>query len=437
MMRIAVIGSGAREHILAYALYHAPEPTTLFAFGTTANPGIMQLCSDYRIGDITDAAAVCAQLTAWEIDLAVIGPEAPLSTGTADALRAAGIAVFGPDRALARIETSKSYTRELLERTVPQASPYYRVVRSISEAERVLAQLGELYVIKADGLCGGKGVKVSQEHLHSHEEALEFIGGLLAQDSQCVIEEKLIGEEFSLMTITDGSTCIHLPVVQDHKRAYPGDTGPNTGGMGSYSDADHCLPFLTPDDILTARELNEQVIEALEQDNGSPYRGVLYGGFMAVSEGVRIIEYNARFGDPEVMNLISVIDADFPQLFLAAAQGTLHDQQITLRPLASVCKYAVPQGYPEAPVKGAEIDISGIDGPCSIYLGSVDLIDGVLVTGGSRTAACVALGKTIEEAERRAETAVMQIRGKLFHRSDIGTAPLIDKRTAHMREIRS
>lgn len=437
MMNIAVIGSGAREHILSHVLCGSSKGVRLFVIGSTSNPGIMELCEDYQIGDITDAQQITKTLLSWKIDLAVIGPEAPLETGTADTLRAAGIAVFGPDRKNARIETSKSYARELLGRYAGEANPICSTVTDIAAAQQLLDQLGEKYVIKAEGLCGGKGVKVAGDHLHSHEEALLFISGLLEKDGSCLIEEKLIGEEFSLMSITDGEHCIHLPAVQDHKRAYRGDTGPNTGGMGSYSDADGSLPFLTSDDISSARGLNEKVIAALKEDNGQPYRGVLYGGFMATADGVRIIEYNARFGDPEVMNLLSVIDADFPELFKAAAEGALDTQEIVFKKQASVCKYAVPEGYPELSVKGEPIRIGDIPEGVRMFLGSVDLEGAEMVTAGSRTVAVVAVGESIGEAEQRAEQAVSGIAGKLFHREDIGTQELIARRTAHMKELRS
>ena len=437
MKQILIVGSGAREHALAYSLHRSQSTSAIYCIGSAVNPAVRDLCAGYTVGDITDGEYILETAKDWGIELAVIGPEAPLSTGVADILRAGGIDVFGPDEDLARIETSKSYTRDLLSGCVPDASPVYRVVRTHEEAETLLEELGEFYVIKADGLKGGKGVQVAGDHLHSHGEALSFVDTLLSESGQCVIEEKLIGQEFSLMTITDGETSIHLPAVQDHKRAFNGDTGPNTGGMGSYSDHDGSLPFLEPEDIEEARRLNEAVIAALAVDNGKPYRGVLYGGFMAVKEGVKIIEYNARFGDPEVMNLVSIIQADFVELFSHAADGTLSEASIEILDKASVCKYVVPNGYPSVSNRGAEIDISEVDDSCRLFLGSVDLKDGVLVTGGSRTAACIALGETIEEAERIAEAQIGRIRGDLFHRDDIGTSELVASRVKAMRELRS
>ncbi len=437
MRDILIIGSGAREHVLAYSISESDSQNRLYCIGSTVNPAIKELCYDYTVGDITDVEFILQSITSWNIGLAVIGPEAPLSTGVADALRAEGIPVFGPDRSLARIETSKSYTRDLLETIVPESSPIYQVIRNEAEAEKLLGRLGDYYVIKADGLMGGKGVQVAGDHLHNHQEALSYVKELLQSSTQCVIEEKLIGQEFSLMTITDGETSIHLPAVQDHKRAYNGDKGPNTGGMGSYTDTDHSLPFLSEEDIVSARELNEKVIGALAEDNGKPYRGVLYGGFMAVDDGVMIIEYNARFGDPEVMNLLSVVQTDFSELFYQAAVGTLKEVTIDLLPKASVCKYVVPEGYPTVSNKGAEIDISKIDDSCRLFLGSVDLKEGRLVTGGSRTAACIAIGDTIEEAERIAEAQIRRINGDLFHRDDIGTTPLIELRIKAMKDLRA
>lgn len=460
---VLVIGSGAREHALALALARSASKPVVHVIGTSRNPGISSLCEatdgTFVVGDILDPAYCSAYASTLAADLAVIGPEAPLDAGVADAMRLLGIPVMGPDRSLARIETSKAFARALLDQAVPGASPRFRTVTSMEQAEAFLEELGDDYVIKADGLTGGKGVKVAGDHLHSREEALAYCRELLtppegstlpeegrADELRCVIEEKMIGEEFSLMTLTDGTTCVHMPAVQDHKRAYEGDKGPNTGGMGCYSDADHALPFLDPADYRAACLLNEEVAKALSAACGAPYRGILYGGFMAVREGVRIVEYNARFGDPESLNLLTLLTSDAHTLFLAAAEGRLAEvaDQVTFAKKASVCKYVVPEGYPGKAVRHAPLDLGGLtpgsdiasDGDIALYLGSVDIIDGRLVTGGSRTAAVVALADTIAEAERKAEAAVTRMRGRIFHRSDIGTEPLVARRVVHMQELR-
>ena len=273
------------------------------------------------------------------------------------------------------------------------------------------------------------------------EEALggleTVMGGAFGSaGDKVVIEEYLEGQEVSLLCFCDGKTALPMVAVQDHKRAYDGDTGPNTGGMGSYSDASHALPFLTPADITEACRMNEAVIAALGERHGTPYRGVLYGGFMAVSEGVRIIEYNARFGDPESLNLLTLLEGDAAELFAAAAEGTLDPEQVSFAARASVCKYVVPEGYPVDAVKGAEVSIEHVPESVHLYLGSIEAVDGRLLTGGSRTAAVVALGTTIAEAEALAETAVSAIGGKVFHRRDIGTAAVIERRIAHMNGVR-
>jgi phosphoribosylamine--glycine ligase len=445
-MHILVIGSGAREHALAEALLRSPSRPAVSCLGSTANPGIMEICrrtaGNYVIGTITSPKEAVALARSTGVNLAVIGPEAPLETGAADRLRASGIAVFGPDRDLARIETSKSYARDLLQRTVPESCPKFRIITDADDAEVFLEELGDAFVVKADGLTGGKGVKVSGEHLHSRQEALAYCRELLSteeelSETRCLIEERLEGEEFSLMTITDGKTCRHMPVVQDHKRLLEGDSGPNTGGMGCWSTAAGTLPFLTPEDLLQAQKMNEAVAAALGRENGHPYRGVLYGGFMAVAGGVKVIEYNARFGDPEALILLTLLESDAAELFSAAASGRLDQADIRFSGKAAVCKYTVPQGYPSSPVKDAEITLPQSSGRFTIYLGSVNIDGTRLVTGGSRTAAAVALADSLEEAEAAAEAGACAITGPLFHRSDIGTAALTAAKTERMRRIRS
>jgi phosphoribosylamine---glycine ligase len=444
-LRILIIGSGAREHAIAAALQRSPSAPAVSCLGSSGNPGIMDISlqtgGDYIIGSITSPKEALAIASETGIGLVIIGPEAPLEMGIADRLRTAGIPVLGPDKAQARIETSKSYARSLMQRIIPEACPAYRVVTDIEAASAFLEELGDNFVVKADGLTGGKGVKVSGDHLNSRQEALAYCRELLEAEkglekNTCVIEKRLDGEEFSLMTITDGRTCRHMPPVQDHKRVFNGDQGPNTGGMGSYSDADHSLPFLEKKDLLQARRMNELIIEALGAEHGHPYRGILYGGFMACAQGVKVIEFNARFGDPEALNLLTLLETDAAELFFSAAVGTLDRVPVTFARKASVCKYAVPEGYPEAAVREIEIELGNAAESASIYLGSVDLRGTRLLAGGSRTAAATALGDSIEAAERAAETAVRAISGRLFHRTDIGTLPLIEKRVTHMRRLR-
>ena len=313
--------------------------------------------------------------------------------------------------------------------------PAYKNFDSMEGVAAFLEELGEYYVIKANGLMGGKGVKVAGDHLHSHEEAIAFCQELIDGGGEFVIEEKMIGVEFSLISLCGGKTLLHFPAVQDHKRAFDGDEGPNTGGMGSYSDSNHSLPFLSDNDIADARELNNRVAAALWKEIGEPYKGVLYGGFMATSKGVMIVEYNARFGDPEVLNLMSLLESDFVEILDAVVSDTLDGIEAGCLPKASVCKYAVPEGYPEKPLKGFEFNMDAVSG-VELYLGSVDLQDGKLVGTGSRTVAVVAIGDSITEAEAKAEAEIQKIEGPLFHRKDIGTDALVAKRFEMMASIR-
>ncbi len=434
-MNILLIGSGAREHTLAHALSKNPH-TRLLCLGTGTNPGIHALASEYAAGDILSPREVVRFARESGADHAIVGPEAPLAAGVADALLEIGIPVFGPTAALARIETSKGYARSLMAAHGISGLPRFKHFDTLGGAAEFLAELGDNFVVKADGLMGGKGVKVSGEHLSNHHEALAYARELVDGGGSFVLEEKCLGPEFSVFTITDGRSVIHLPPVQDHKRAGVGDTGPNTGGMGSYSDADHRLPFLSTADIRAAAAINEQTLEALHRANRRPYQGVLYGGFMGTAKGVRVIEFNSRFGDPEVMNLIAVLDTDFSDLVENCLLGSLGNTRLRFKPLASVCKYLVPVGYPEKPASGFPFDTDGLSENDGCFLGAVDLRDGKLVGTGSRTVAIVATAPSIPEAEQAVEARIRRISGDLIHRPDIGTAPLIAQRIEMMQRLR-
>lgn len=434
-MTILLVGSGAREHAIARAIARSPQHPELVCFGSSSNPGIRKLSRAYTAGTITDTAALVAFGAEHHAELAVIGPEGPLEAGAADALFESGIPCIGPKQALARIETSKSFARELLSTYGISGNPHYRIFLSANGVDEYLTVLGDSYVVKADGLMSGKGVKVSGDHLASHSDALAYARELSEKGMAFLIEEKLEGEEFSLMSFSDGYTLAHMPPVQDHKRASCGDLGPNTGGMGSYSDANHLLPFLSLDDVVAARAMNEKVIQALSHYVGERYVGILYGGFMATRFGVKLVEYNARFGDPEAMNVLSVLDSDIVALFQAMTRGKLSEHLVRFREKATVCKYAVPEGYPDAPVKNQPIDVSRVENADQLYFASVHEQAGALIETGSRAVAAVGIADTIAEAEKIAEKELGNVRGPLVHRNDIGTAELIQKRVDHMHAL--
>ena len=281
---VLVVGSGAREHAILCALARSPRKPSLLCFGSANNPGVTAVCvaDGMTVGKLTDAAAVTAFARERGATLAVIGPEAPLAAGVADALRTAGVPTVGPSAALAQIESSKGFAMELLQRHGVAGVPKFREFTSMDGVREYLNMLGEgNYVVKADGLCGGKGVKVAGDHLASIDEALKFCEECLPKFVLC---EKLSGEEFSALSFCDGETLKHMPAVQDHKRAYDGDTGPNTGGMGSYSCADGLLPFLPQHALDEARAINGACVRALRRELGEQYRGVLYGGYMLTAD---------------------------------------------------------------------------------------------------------------------------------------------------------
>jgi len=434
--KILVIGSGAREHAIVRALGRSPQDKEIFCLASNMNPGIAELCDEILIGNFNDPDFVVSYAKETDATLAIVGPENPLAAGIADALWDTGVKTVGPKKDLAQLETSKAFARNLLKEYDIPGGPKYQTFDAVGGVTDFLNELGENYVVKYDGLSGGKGVKVAGDHLHSHDEALAYCQELVDSDGEFVIEEKFVGEEFSLMSFCDGDNLKHMPAVQDHKRAYEGDTGPNTGGMGTYSDANHSLPFLTNNDISQALEINIQTARAIKDKFGVGYKGILYGGFMATASGVRLVEYNARFGDPEAMNVLSLLESDFIDICIGVADGTLDQVDVQFANKATVCKYAVPDGYPDSPVKGEPIDVSKVKNLDGLFFASVDFKGTSLVEAGSRTIAMVGVADTISDAEALAEKEVSSISGPLFHRTDIGTDKIVQKRVDHMNSLR-
>jgi phosphoribosylamine--glycine ligase len=438
---VAMCKSG-RLDAMAEALLNSAIPVDLYILSEVNNSGLARKAKKVIHPVQTDNCVEVAKIVR-EInpDFVLIGPEEPLAAGIVDELRKFGIPSVGPTKRLAQLETSKSFTRELLTKYGIPGNPKYRVFRGMKGIAEYLLTM-DSFVIKPDGLTGGKGVKVSGEHFHSIAEALEYCAEIFKSVQPIVvIEEKLDGEEFSFQSFFDGKHIVHTIPVQDHKRARDGDTGPNTGGMGSYSCADHFLPFVTRDHIRQAGEINRLVGEAVSREIGEEYKGILYGGFMRTKEGLRVIEYNARFGDPEVMNVLPLMQADFVEVCKAIIHGTLDKLTVCFKHQATVCKYVVPKAYPGKSMGRGEIrldkasKVPGLGDRLRMYYAAVSEKDGKLYLTGSRAVAFVGIASTLFEAEKIAEEAACLVEGPVFHRRDIGTAELIQKRVDHMHRI--
>ena len=433
MVGILLIGSGAREVAIARKIKESSYSTLLYCVASTTNPQIKNLSEQYFEQSPSEISSVLRSIKGLAINLAIIGPENPLEVGLVDALEEVGIPCVGPKKDVAKIETSKSFARDILDRCSPETNPERKEFFSIDGVEDFLQHLNGEYVIKYDGLMGGKGVKISGEHLLSIEESLAYASSIVSGGGSFLIEEKFLGEEFSLMSFCDGITCAHMPLVQDHKRAFDGDVGPNTGGMGTYSFANHSLPFLSEKDVLEAQQVNERVMLELYKQTGQRFRGVLYGGFMLTKSGVKVIEYNARFGDPEAMNVLSILETDFLDICSAIVSGSIADLKISFKNEATVCKYAVPNGYPNNPNKNFDVVCNPSDS--NLYLAAVQKKAGGIIATGSRAAAYVGTNKEIAVAEKVAERGICGVEGDLFHRKDIGTKKLIDFRIRNMRTL--
>jgi phosphoribosylamine--glycine ligase len=407
---ILLLGSGGREDALAWRLRQSPSCGQLLA--APGNPGIARWAECLAI-DPCEPAAVVDIAKRKAIDLVVVGPEAPLVAGVADALREAGIAVFGPDAAAARLEGSKGFTKDLCRDNGIPTAAYVRT-ESAAEARAALGDFGIPVVIKADGLAAGKGVTVATTRAEA-EAAIDAMG-----DGPLVIEEFLSGEEASLFALVDGGHAVALASAQDHKRVGEGDTGPNTGGMGAYAPA----PVLTGE--LEGRAMDEIVrptARALAAA-GTPFNGVLYAGLMLTADGPKLIEYNVRFGDPECEAIMPLIEGDFAELLFAVASGRLAEIEPQLTGKHAVTVIVAARGYPGTPASGGlvrEIEAAEQVEGATVFHAGTALGEHGLVAKGGRVLAVTAVAESFANARARAYRAVDQIDfADGFHRRDIG-----------------
>ncbi len=439
-MKVLAVGGGGREHAAVEALFRSGSE--IYSVMKNANPGIISRSKDHLLCDEKDIGRVCAYAKEKGVELAFIGPEAPLEAGIVDALEAVGVKCAAPTKAAARIETSKTFMRELVDKHGIGGNLGFAHFDNAEDAEAYLKTIDHEIVVKPVGLTGGKGVKVQGEHLHSFEDTMEYIREIFDNNiggAGVILEEKAVGEEFTQMVFVDGKHIVPLPLVQDHKRAYEGDVGPNTGGMGSYTDADHLLPFINASERKDALAILQQIVDAMAEE-GCPYHGTMYGQFMLTVNGPKIIEINARFGDPEAMNVLSILESSFEDICMKMAFGTLDGDAVFARK-ATVCKYVVPRGYGTKSEAGHEISVDEEavrKAGAVVYYANVDMKDGKLVTGTSRSLGIVGIADTLEEAEAGCEAALKSVRcDAMAVRHDIGTRALVQRRVDHMKELRS
>ena len=415
-MKVCVIGNGGREHALAWRLSISPSVTKVYAIpGSAAMSDCAELVgidwqqSDHLIGFLKDN----------QVDLVVVGPEAPLVAGLADVLNKAGIPVFGPSKAAAQLEGSKVFAKDLMKKyNIPTAA--YGVFHNVEEAKEFIRQTGAPIVVKADGLAAGKGVVVAMTVDEANAAVEDMLSGNRFGEagSTVVIEEFMEGEEASLLAFVDGKTVVPMIASQDHKRIFDGDKGPNTGGMGTYAPAPVLTDALRDEAMKT---ILEPMVGAMQKE-GMPYVGCLYAGLMITAEGPKVVEFNARFGDPETQVVLPLLDSDLGQIMMACATGNLTAERVKWKDSSAACVILTSKGYPETSSKGDVIhgDIKQHDTTIVFHSGT-KLVGEEYVTNGGRVLGVVGLGKDLRTALNRAYGRIEHIDFEgMQYRTDIG-----------------
>ena len=416
-MNILILGSGGREHALAWAVKQNPKCDRLIVAPGNAGIAALAECADI---DILDGAAVVGFAAENAMDFIIVGPEAPLAAGVADATRAAGILTFGPSAAAARLEASKAFTKEICDACGAPTAGYARFT-DLAPALAHIRLEGAPIVVKADGLAAGKGVVVAMTLAEAEAAVTDILGGSMGSaGAEVVIEEFMTGEEASFFVLTDGVTALPIGTAQDHKRAFDGDSGPNTGGMGAYSPA----PVLT--DAIADRAMAEIILPTIAEmaRRGTPYQGVLFAGLMIEAGQGRLVEYNARFGDPETQVLMMRLGAQALDLLLACAEGRLDQAQVNWAEDHALTVVMAAQGYPGAYAKGSEI--RGLEALPEtsfqmVFHAGTTGVDGKILATGGRVLNATARGDTLAQARERAYALIDRIDWpEGFCRRDIG-----------------
>ena len=432
---VLIIGGNGREHALAWKISQSPLLGSLYVAPGNAGTGL--LAQNVAI-NVMDTKGLLRFAESHAIDLTIVGPDDPLAAGIVDAFQEKGLKIFGPTKTAAQIEWSKAFAKQLMKLAkIPTAN--FKTFDSYFLALQYANQHGAPIVIKASGLALGKGVYICKTLM----EAIEALRNIMVRKihkqagQEVVIEDFLTGQEVSIHAFCDGHSFKLFPVAQDHKPIFDHDQGPNTGGMGTISP----LPWFTPE---TLKQVGEEIVQPTLRymaAEGRPFTGLLYPGLMMTPDGIKVLEYNARFGDPEAMNILPLLQTDFVDICEAIINGALDRLPVTFDKKATVCKYIVPKGYglpkdhPDAQSTAARIEV-GDTGQARLYYSSVDQKDDGLYMTTSRAIGVVGVADNLHDAEVMAENAVAAVRGPVAHRPDIGTAALIQKRIDHMRKIR-
>ena len=395
------------------------------------NPSLLRYAKASLIGRETDWQKILDFAQLNRVDIAFIGPDPVLATPLVDSLVDKGIPVASPSKDAARIETDKIFMRNLLQKHGVSGEVANRDFTSEQECTEWVSTYGKGFVVKPRGLTGGKGVRVMGDHFFSWQEGLNYAIDLIKKDGSVLIEEKLDGEEFSLQAFSDGTSLTGMPLAQDYKRAYEGDTGPNTGGMGSITDHDHLLPFVNRKARDEAFNILKQASGALKSE-GFPFKGIMYGQFMQTGTGVKLIEINARFADPEGINVLSIMDDNFLDIMFEIASGNLRSS-VQFMKKATVLRYIVPVGYGSQPKPGKLIiDPINKDDTKMYYAAVNGTLSSVDMTS-SRSLAIVGIGDSIPEAARKVDSAASLVHGDYYIRRDIGTEEMLAKKAAGFR----
>ena len=420
-MNLLVVGSGGREHALAWRLLQSDRVRKVYVApgnaGTALEPGLENV-------PLTDIGELITFVREHDVAFTLVGPEAPLAAGIVDRFREAGLAIFGPTQAAAQLESSKDFAKAFMKRHgIPTAD--YESFTDAEAAHAYVAKKGAPIVIKADGLAAGKGVVVAQTKEEALEALDQIMGGVFgAAGSRVVIEEFLVGEEVSLLAFCDGKTALPLPSAQDHKAVFDGDTGPNTGGMGAYSPA----PIVPDAELEKMADIAIRPILAEMARQGHPFTGILYAGLMMTKDGPKVLEYNVRFGDPECEPLLMRLESDLLEIMDACIDGRLDEVKLSIRPESALGVVIAAEGYPGSYPKGMEIKgIDAVDAlpDTKVFQAGTKREGSRTLSSGGRVLCVTALGKGLAEAQKRAYEAVAKIdMEKSQHRSDIGAKGL-------------